>query len=82
MLTTGFWPTFKQTEVALPAELTRCQAVFREYYDTITSHRRLTWIHSLGNATVGSVTLGFRRRLGARPLTFVVWPFDCPCAAR
>jgi hypothetical protein len=32
--------------------LQRCQAVFREYYETITSHRRLTWIHSLGQATV------------------------------
>jgi len=52
VLTTGFWPTFKQTDIALPADLQRCQAVFREYYETITSHRRLTWIHSLGQATV------------------------------
>ncbi len=41
------------SQVALPADIARCQSVFREYYDTITSHRRLTWIHSLGQATVG-----------------------------
>jgi hypothetical protein len=52
ILTTGFWPTYKQTEVVLHPEFSRCQAVFRDYYDTKTSHRRLTWIHSLGQATV------------------------------
>jgi hypothetical protein len=52
VLTTGFWPTFKQTDIALPPDMQRCQAVFKEYYETKTSHRRLTWIHSLGQATV------------------------------
>ena len=51
-LTTGFWPTYKQVDVALPASFAKCQAVFRTYYDTKTSHRRLNWVYSLGNATV------------------------------
>lgn len=52
ILTTGFWPSYKHTDVPLPPELTICQGVFREYYDTKTSHRKLTWNYTLGQATV------------------------------
>ena len=52
VLTTGFWPTYKQLEVALPPVMARCQVVFRKYYDTKTSHRKLNWMYALGNATV------------------------------
>ena len=52
VLTTGFWPTYKSEEVALPAEMTKCMNVFQRFYDTRTAHRRLAWIHHLGVATV------------------------------
>ncbi|CAM9374818.1 unnamed protein product, partial [Heterosigma akashiwo] len=52
VLTTGYWPTYKTLDVRLPPELVRCTQVFKEYYDRKTSHRRLAWVHSLGNATL------------------------------
>jgi hypothetical protein len=32
--------------------------MFRQYYDTKTSHRKLTWNYTLGQATVREVTFG------------------------
>ena len=52
VLTTGFWPTYKQVQVALPAEFTSCQSIFTSYYDSITSHRKLKWMYTLGTAAV------------------------------
>jgi len=52
VLTTGFWPTYKAIDVMLPDAVTKCHALFRGYYDTVTSHRKLQWVHSLGTAIV------------------------------
>lgn len=55
ILTTGHWPQYKTFhEINLPPIMHRCTQAFKEYYDAKTSHRRLTWTHSLGNAVVKS----------------------------
>lgn len=30
----------------------RCVEVFKEFYETKTKHRKLTWIYSLGNCNI------------------------------
>ncbi|KAL9257939.1 Cullin-1-like protein [Drosera capensis] len=48
VLTTGFWPSYKSFDLNLPAEVVKCVEVFKEFYQTKTKHRKLTWIYSLG----------------------------------
>ncbi|GIL82204.1 hypothetical protein Vretifemale_11128 [Volvox reticuliferus] len=52
VLTTGFWPTYKSIEVALPREMVEGVEVYRQYYDSDSKHRKLTWIYTLGTAVV------------------------------
>uniref|UniRef100_A0A7S2V5E8 Cullin family profile domain-containing protein n=1 Tax=Fibrocapsa japonica TaxID=94617 RepID=A0A7S2V5E8_9STRA len=52
VLTTGYWPTYKTMDVNLPPEMVRGTQVFKDYYDSKTSHQRLAWMHGLGNATI------------------------------
>lgn len=52
VLTTGYWPSYKVLEIAVPPQMIKCMSLFKVYYDSKTSHRRLQWIHSLGNATI------------------------------
>ncbi|KAJ0401354.1 hypothetical protein ATCC90586_001771 [Pythium insidiosum] len=52
VLTTGYWPSYKVLEITMPPQMVKCMSLFKVYYDSKTSHRRLQWIHSLGNATV------------------------------
>jgi len=62
VLTTGFWPTYKAIDVMLPDAVTKCHALFRGYYDTVTSHRKLQWVHSLGTAIVRLVCRAWSAR--------------------
>lgn len=60
ILTTGFWPSYKHLDVPLPPDMMACQAAFRSFYDTRTSHRKLTWNYTLGQATVkGNYTITY-----------------------
>jgi cullin 1 len=52
VLTTGFWPTYKLLDVLLPTDMRRCVDTFAKWYDSKTQHRRLKWIHAIGEATV------------------------------
>lgn len=52
VLTGGYWPTFKMIDVNLPPLLQRCCQVFKEYYDVKTTHRKLSWVHILGNVSM------------------------------
>ena len=52
VLTIGNWPSYKAPEVALPEQMSKCMEVFKEWHDAKHQKRRLTWVHSLGNATV------------------------------
>ncbi|KAF4714384.1 hypothetical protein FOZ63_031378, partial [Perkinsus olseni] len=45
--------------VVLPMPMTRCLNVFTDFYNGRTQHRKLSWIHTLGQAVVGA-------RFGAR----------------
>jgi cullin 1 len=52
VLTTGFWPSYKSVELALPQELLDGVELFRQFYEVENKHRRLSWIYSLGSAVV------------------------------
>lgn len=52
VLTTGYWPSYAQLEVDMPPEMQRCVQVFKDYYDVKNNKRRLSWIWSLGNASI------------------------------
>ncbi|XP_060668646.1 cullin-1 [Ziziphus jujuba] len=52
VLTTGSWPSYKSFDLNLPAEMVKCVEVFREFYQTKTKHRSLTWIYSLGSCKI------------------------------
>eukprot|EP00957_Ditylum_brightwellii_P068057 5166524-Ditylum_brightwellii.AAC.1 len=55
VLTTGFWPSYKSPEVTLAPEMSKCMGVFKEWHDNKHQKRKLTWMFSLGNATVRAV---------------------------
>ena len=55
VLTTGHWPTYKPLDINIPHIMQRGIAVFKEFYEAETTHRRLQWNFSLGNATVKGV---------------------------
>ncbi|KAF5815344.1 putative cullin protein, neddylation [Helianthus annuus] len=52
VLTTSFWPSYKSFDLNLPAEMVKCVEVFRDFYETKTKHRKLTWIYSLGTCNI------------------------------
>jgi len=54
VLTTGYWPSYQATDANLTPEMQRCTGIFQEFYAAGTEHRRLQWIHSLGQATVAA----------------------------
>ncbi|KAL4633470.1 hypothetical protein ACB092_04G125400 [Castanea dentata] len=54
VLTSGFWPTYKSFNLSLPMEMAKCVQVFKDFYDTQTKHRRLTWIYSLGTCNINA----------------------------
>ncbi|KAM4114799.1 hypothetical protein ACJW30_04G096900 [Castanea mollissima] len=54
VLTSGFWPTYKSFNLSLPTEMAKCVQVFKDFYDTQTKHRRLTWIYSLGTCNINA----------------------------
>ncbi|XP_044494153.1 cullin-1 isoform X2 [Mangifera indica] len=52
VLTTGFWPSYKSSDLNLPSEMVKCVEVFKGFYETKTKHRKLTWIYSLGQSHI------------------------------
>ncbi|RVW54547.1 Cullin-1 [Vitis vinifera] len=52
VLTTGYWPSYKSSDLNLPAEMVRCVEVFKEYYHSKAQQRKLSWIYSLGNCNI------------------------------
>ncbi|XP_061369357.1 cullin-1-like [Gastrolobium bilobum] len=52
VLTTGFWPSYKSFDLNLPSEMVKCVQVFKDFYETKTKHRKLTWIYSLGTCNM------------------------------
>jgi len=52
VLTTGFWPSYQVQDANLCPEMQKAIQVFQNFYNGRTQHRRLQWIHSLGQATI------------------------------
>jgi cullin 1 len=52
VLTTGHWPSFKILNPELHPVFAKCLDIFTAHYEKDTEHRKLTWVHSLGNAVV------------------------------
>ncbi|KAJ3131094.1 Cullin-3, partial [Physocladia obscura] len=51
ILTITLWPTFPSTNVNYPQSLINCLSRFERYYlSTRHTGRKLTWLHSMGNA--------------------------------
>lgn len=52
VLTTGFWPTYKSSDVALPPNMAKCMDIYKAWHDKKHAARKLSWMFSLGNASV------------------------------
>ncbi|TYH67322.1 hypothetical protein ES332_D06G181300v1 [Gossypium tomentosum] len=52
VLTTGYWPTYPPMGVRLPHELNVYQDIFKEFYLSKYSGRRLMWQNSLGHCVL------------------------------
>eukprot|EP00850_Spirogloea_muscicola_P020727 SM000224S07115 [mRNA] locus=s224:78499:84282:- [translate_table: standard] len=52
VLTTGYWPTYPPMEVQLPHELNKYQEIFKDFYLSKHSGRRLMWQNSLGHCVL------------------------------
>ncbi|XP_052182282.1 cullin-4-like [Diospyros lotus] len=52
VLTTGYWPTYPPMDVQLPHELNVYQDIFKEFYLSKYSGRRLMWQNSLGHCVL------------------------------
>eukprot|EP00250_Pteridium_aquilinum_P020546 c24859_g10_i1 orf=422-2893(-) len=52
VLTTGYWPTYPPMEVRLPHELNVYQDIFKDFYLSKHSGRRLMWQNSLGHCVL------------------------------
>eukprot|EP00927_Polykrikos_kofoidii_P041122 TRINITY_DN3503_c0_g1_i1.p1 TRINITY_DN3503_c0_g1~~TRINITY_DN3503_c0_g1_i1.p1 ORF type:complete len:754 (+),score=150.57 TRINITY_DN3503_c0_g1_i1:98-2359(+) len=54
VLTTGFWPSYQVQDANLCPEMHKAIQVFQNFYNGRTQHRRLQWIHFLGQATIAA----------------------------
>lgn len=72
VLTTGFWPTYKFVEMALPEEMVQGVEVFKQFYESRTKHRKLTWIYALGMCHVMGA-------FDAKPIELIVSTFQAAC---
>ena len=52
VLTAGFWPTYRSPDIVVPEEMTKCMDLFKVWHDPRHAQRKLTWIYSLGGASV------------------------------
>lgn len=55
VLTTGFWPSYLTPDIAIPTEMQNCLDIFKDWHTQKHQQRKLSWIFSLGNATVKAV---------------------------
>ncbi|KAL0732259.1 hypothetical protein Bca4012_008468 [Brassica carinata] len=65
VLTTGFWPSYKTSDLNLPVEMVNCIESFKAYYAIKTNHKRLMWIYSLG-------TCNLTGRFDSKPIELIV----------
>jgi len=64
VLTAGYWPAYAPVEINLPKNMVEYQDVFKRFYLSKYSGRRLTWQNSLGQCTIkASFPLGTKELL-------------------
>ncbi|KAI3831029.1 hypothetical protein MKX03_011636 [Papaver bracteatum] len=51
VLTTGYWPTYKTLDLNLPTEMRQCVQAFKDFYQSKTNNRKLTYLFSLGSCS-------------------------------
>lgn len=61
VLTTGFWPTQSAAKCNLPSEILSCCEVFKKYYLSNHSGRRLTWQTNMGTAELKANFVGGKK---------------------
>jgi len=54
VLTMGYWPTYQPMEVVLPQEMVRLQEIFKKFYMSKHSGRKLQWQPNLGSCVLKS----------------------------
>jgi len=54
VLTTGFWPSYQVHDANLCPEMQKAIQTFHNFYNGRTQHRRLQWVHMLGQATIAA----------------------------
>ncbi|KAL3749671.1 hypothetical protein ACJRO7_010750 [Eucalyptus globulus] len=52
VLTSGFWPSTKTTDLNLPSEMVKSMEAFTDFFQRRRKNQKLTWIYSLGNCTL------------------------------
>ncbi|KAK9797070.1 hypothetical protein WJX73_002435 [Symbiochloris irregularis] len=52
VLTSGYWPSYPVIDARMPAELSLSQQVFKDFYLSKHSGRRLVWQNSLGSCVL------------------------------
>ena len=66
-LTTGFWPSYDASSFTLLPEMEAALAAYNMFYHKNTQHRKLQWVHTLGNVTV-------KATFGAKDYTIIMAP--------
>ncbi|XP_064990913.1 cullin-1-like [Musa acuminata AAA Group] len=54
VLTTGFWPSYKSSDLTLPDEMIKCIEAYKKFYESSTKNRKLSWIYSLGTCNINA----------------------------
>lgn len=54
VLTTTYWPTYKESELQVDQSMSRAIELFQQYYNKRTSNRVLKWVHVLGHVQVAA----------------------------
>lgn len=52
VLTSGFWPSYPIMESILPDEINAAQSIFKDFYLSKHSGRKLVWYNSLGTCLI------------------------------
>ncbi|DBA74791.1 TPA: Cullin-1 [Trebouxia sp. C0005] len=69
VLTTGFWPSYKHVDLALPQEMVDGVEQFKEFYEHNTKHRKLGWVYALG-------TCHIKANFDAKPIELILSTFQ------
>jgi cullin 1 len=69
VLSSGFWPNYQFSSLALPAEMVTAVEAFQRYYELNTKNRKLKWIYSLCTCHVNA-------KFDKKPIELIVSPLQ------